>query len=69
MTMTPNSGRLLGAEGVPLPKLPDLPILNATRLKFGVKLPGFGDGPNTVSDSTVSNTELSEFFALTRRAQ
>ena len=24
-----------------------------------------GDGPNTVSESTVSNTELSEFFALT----
>ena len=23
----------------------------------------FGDGPNTVSESTVSNTELSEFFA------
>ena len=25
----------------------------------------FGDGPNTVSESTVSNTELSEFFGLT----
>ena len=24
-----------------------------------------GDGPNTVSESTVSNAELSEFFALT----
>ena len=24
-----------------------------------------GDRPNTVSESTVSNTELSEFFALT----
>ena len=25
-------------------------------------LPMFGNGPNTVSESTVSNTELSEFF-------
>ena len=24
-----------------------------------------GNGPNTVSESTVSNTELSEFFGLT----
>ena len=24
--------------------------------------PKFGNGPNTVSESTVSNTELSEFF-------
>ena len=24
-----------------------------------------GDGPNTVSESTVSNTKLSEFFVLT----
>ena len=26
----------------------------------------FGDGPNTVSESTVSNTELSEFFCSHR---
>ena len=28
--------------------------------QFGRK--SFGNGPNTVSESTVSNTELSEFF-------
>ena len=28
------------------------------------KGPKIGDGPNTVSESTVSNTELSEFLAL-----
>ena len=33
--------------------------------KFSISLENFGDGPNTVSESTVSNTELSEFFALT----
>ena len=27
-----------------------------------VGAPKFGNGPNTVSGSTVSNTELSEFF-------
>ena len=27
-----------------------------------VEPPHLGDGPNTVSESTVSNTELSEFF-------
>ena len=27
--------------------------------------PFVGNGPNTVSESTVSNTELSEFLALT----
>ena len=27
--------------------------------------PFIGNGPNTVSESTVSNTELGEFFALT----
>ena len=27
--------------------------------------PSFGNGPNTVSESTISDTELSEFFALT----
>ena len=31
-------------------------------LIFGNFLPIFGNGPNTVSKSTVSNTELSEFF-------
>ena len=33
----------------------------------GLFLSGFviGDGPNTVSESTVSNTELSEFLTLT----
>ena len=32
---------------------------------FGPRRDRFGNGPNTVSESTVSNTELSEFLALT----
>ena len=35
----------------------------AQNSRFGAsKRPIFGDGPNTLSESTVSNTELSEFF-------
>ena len=37
-------------------------------VRLSVELPGsslFGNGPNTVSESTVSNTEPSEFLALT----
>ena len=34
-------------------------------LVLGLRAPKVGNGPNTVSGSTVSNTELSEIFALT----
>ena len=32
------------------------------RNEVGKRRPVIGNGPNTVSESTVSNTELSEFF-------
>ena len=35
-------------------------VMTATPLKLNP--PFLGNGPNTVSGSTVSNTELSEFF-------
>ena len=41
-------------------KVPSALIFSS--LPFSFSLPFFGTGPNTVSGSTVSNTELSEFF-------
>ena len=46
-------------DSVPGPKGPKSPTAVQ---KVGEESRRIGDGPNTVSESTVQNTELSEFF-------
>ena len=50
----------VGRNGAP--RLNGKKHINLLNINFLSAHPNFGNGPNTVSESTVSNTELSEFF-------
>ena len=60
-------GRILWQTSIPLRRIKSLfPSLGQVGKRVLWRVcPSFGNGPNTVSESTVLNTELSEFLALT----